>query len=190
MILTSSQVSVAASSGVGKSQHTSFLHTFHNLNPPGAHSTPTHSFRLDFDPFPTVFFFTAALFLSGYVIQQRTLRDLREAIKPSARVAPPAPPKIFLPDRFKQATTELDDGTVVPLEQPPPDNYLVDDRQPKMVVEVRPTQPEGGDAVKKGPGEETEQKPMSRAERRRRIREDLQRLSRETEPMYYRRRLY
>ncbi|KAM0309641.1 hypothetical protein ACHAO8_008888, partial [Botrytis cinerea] len=29
-----------------------------------------------------VFFFTAALFLSGYVLQQQTVRDLREAIKP------------------------------------------------------------------------------------------------------------
>ncbi|TGO08480.1 hypothetical protein BTUL_0207g00250 [Botrytis tulipae] len=29
-----------------------------------------------------VFFFTAALFFSGYVLQQQTVRDLREAIKP------------------------------------------------------------------------------------------------------------
>ncbi|KAA8567740.1 hypothetical protein EYC84_008211 [Monilinia fructicola] len=29
-----------------------------------------------------VFFFTTALFLSGYVLQQQTVRDLREAIKP------------------------------------------------------------------------------------------------------------
>ncbi|KAK4211399.1 hypothetical protein QBC37DRAFT_348146 [Rhypophila decipiens] len=56
-----------------------------------------------------VLIFTTALFLSGYAIQQRTLRDLRAAIR-----APPQPePKIFLPDRFKTSTTELPDGTII-----------------------------------------------------------------------------
>ncbi|KAM7192385.1 hypothetical protein V8F33_008398 [Rhypophila sp. PSN 637] len=59
-----------------------------------------------------VIFFTTALFLSGYAIQQRTLRDLRAAIR-----APPQPePKIFLPDRFKTSTTELADGTIIEVE--------------------------------------------------------------------------
>lgn len=56
--------------------------------------------------------FTSALFLSGYAIQQRTLRDLRLAIRPDPRPAP----KIYLPDRFKQSTTELPDGRVVDLD--------------------------------------------------------------------------
>ncbi|UNI13666.1 hypothetical protein JDV02_000388 [Purpureocillium takamizusanense] len=56
---------------------------------------------------------TLALFLSGYAIQQRTLRDLRAAIRP--RETRPSP-KAHLPDRFRTSTTELGDGTVVLLE--------------------------------------------------------------------------
>jgi hypothetical protein len=60
-----------------------------------------------------VLFFTTALFLSGYAIQARTLRDLRAAIRPQARTAAP---RIALPDRFRETTAELADGTVVVLE--------------------------------------------------------------------------
>lgn len=56
---------------------------------------------------------TLALFLSGYVIQQRTLRDLREAIRP--RTPRPAT-KPHLPDRFKGRIGELEDGTFIFLE--------------------------------------------------------------------------
>ena len=83
--------------------------------------------------------FTAALFLSGYAIQQRTLRDLREAIKPSPRPKP----QIFLPDRFRSTTTELADGTVIVVDIPPgPDAY----RPPRpdteqVVVEITSTVP-------------------------------------------------
>jgi hypothetical protein len=72
-----------------------------------------------------VLLFTTALFLSGCVIQQRTLRELRAAIKPTPRPSP----KIFLPDRFKQATTELKDGTII----------IIDDEQKPIVVEVKTT---------------------------------------------------
>ncbi|KAK3298355.1 uncharacterized protein B0H64DRAFT_429591 [Chaetomium fimeti] len=196
MLVTSGQVSVAVSSGI-------------------------------------VFLCTAALFLSGYVLQQRTLRDLREAIK-----QPPRPsPKIFLPDRFKQSTTELADGTVVALDDDGnrvqgQDQDQGQDRdqdrdrdqnrdrdvvgQKPVIVEVRPTLP--GDAVGKGggggggeggkptkttvkggkkkgkggggkEGAEEPQKPMSRAERRRRIKEEIQK-SAQGERGYYRRRLW
>ncbi|KAB5562878.1 hypothetical protein GE09DRAFT_762953 [Coniochaeta sp. 2T2.1] len=186
MLLTSSQVSIAASSSV-------------------------------------VVVFTAALFLSGYAIQQRTLRDLREAIKPSPRPKP----QIFLPDRFKSTTTELEDGTVIVVDIPPgPDAY----RPPRpegeqVVVEIRPTVPgddktrivEGGrkdgavEVLREGKGDEKAQsrrqeelrdskkdegkkresdsqkkddkgkgkrpKKLSRAERRRQIKEELQKMS-------------
>ncbi|KAK4042170.1 hypothetical protein C8A01DRAFT_44820 [Parachaetomium inaequale] len=181
MLLTSSQVSVAVSSGI-------------------------------------VFLCTAALFLSGYVIQQRTLRDLRAAIKPSPRPSP----KIFLPDRFKQSTTELADGTIIVLDG---GGGGGEEQEEKPVVEVKPTLPDGavaedGDDVdspespaedeptktaksdtktdekEKGAdpaaedGSDQPQKPMSRAERRRRIKEEIMRLSQGEERGYYQRRLW
>lgn len=59
----------------------------------------------------TVVSFTTALFLSGYAIQQRTVRHLRAAIRPDSS------PHIFLPDRFRDDTTELEDGTIVMLDE-------------------------------------------------------------------------
>ncbi|KAH6855095.1 hypothetical protein B0I37DRAFT_441992 [Chaetomium sp. MPI-CAGE-AT-0009] len=174
MLVTSGQVSVAVSSGI-------------------------------------VFLCTTALFLSGYVLQQRTLRDLRAAIK-----QPPRPsPKIFLPDRFKQSTTELADGTIIALDDG--DDGAEQGAAAGPVIEVKPTLPgdvdmaskhPGGDAgqptktttvkeKKKGKGSdvagkeggEEPQKPMSRAERRRRIKEEIQK-SAQGERGYYRRRLW
>lgn len=183
MLLTSGQVSVAVSSGV-------------------------------------VILFTALLFFSGYVIQQRTLRDLRIAIKPSPRPSP----KIFLPDRFQRSTTELEDGTIVAVE----DDYdrRTRNRRP-AVVEVRPTVSEEGDdnasadeedegrrqqqqdvldakdeaptrteaqrqpeTPQDGGVAQKPQKPMSRAERRRRIKEEIQKLAQGEERGYYQRRLW
>ncbi|KAG6082244.1 hypothetical protein E4U31_001783 [Claviceps sp. LM219 group G6] len=51
-----------------------------------------------------------ALFLSGYTLQQRTLQDLRVAIRPD-HTRPS--PKAHLPGYFKRQTTTLDDGTVI-----------------------------------------------------------------------------
>ncbi|KAK3943123.1 hypothetical protein QBC46DRAFT_378251 [Diplogelasinospora grovesii] len=171
----------------------------------------------------TVFVFTAALFLSGYAIQQRTLRDLRAAIKPSPRPSP----KIFLPDRFKKPTTELEDGTIVELEpESAPAEYHgatsgSSSGQDEMVVEVRPTvgddaaemasadqpqqqqqqqenqqgpevdsqEPTKTQTSKESP-EERPQKPISRAERRRLIKEEIQKLSHSQERGYYQRRLW
>ncbi|ODA76497.1 hypothetical protein RJ55_07767 [Drechmeria coniospora] len=53
---------------------------------------------------------TLALFLSGYALQQRTLRHLRAAIRP--RESLPSP-EADVADRFRRDTTELADGTVV-----------------------------------------------------------------------------
>jgi hypothetical protein len=50
----------------------------------------------------TVFFFTAALFLSGYVLQQQTVRDLRAAIKPQL-MRPKPGPDLYLPPQFRDA---------------------------------------------------------------------------------------
>ncbi|RYP60286.1 hypothetical protein DL769_008183 [Monosporascus sp. CRB-8-3] len=165
-----------------------------------------------------VVLFTGALFLSGYVVQQKTLNKLRAAV--TQQMAPRPSPKInlYLPDRFRQSTTELEDGSVVDVA---PDPDLDIDRvlnggkgegdKGGVVVEVRATVREGADAKeergedgdgagaqKPGPaaaggygnGAEGEEKPLSRAERRRRIKEEIQRLSQGDEPVYYQRRLW
>ncbi|KAK4199733.1 hypothetical protein QBC40DRAFT_281349 [Triangularia verruculosa] len=192
MLLTSSQVSIAVSSGV-------------------------------------VFFFTLALFLSGYAIQQRTLRDIRASIN-----RPKPSPKIFLPDRFKQSTTELEDGTIVIIEDEnisrpprPLKEILLEEeeerrleREREVAITVVPTVPteeevlaekkaerqkKGGllgwmrgskkaqkTEVDGGEGEEEDgpPKPISRAERRRRIKEDLMKMAQGEERGWYQRRLY
>ncbi|KAM7190566.1 hypothetical protein V8F20_009699 [Naviculisporaceae sp. PSN 640] len=222
MLLTSSQVSIALSSGI-------------------------------------VLLFTTALFLSGYAIQQRTLRDLRAAIKPSPRPEP----KIFLPDRFKKSTTELPDGMVIevddgssyrgsqsqkPIKGTKGQQRGVGNSQKGFVVEVKPTLPEeekgrtagakksnnkkkttkqddetqhqeksnehikaeGKKQPQKDDKETSEQQQMksrppgpdsvphpedeevlvSRAERRRLIKQELQKLSEGTERGYWQRRLW
>ncbi|KAI0013809.1 hypothetical protein F4779DRAFT_561439 [Xylariaceae sp. FL0662B] len=148
--------------------------------------------------------FTLALFLSGYAIQQRTLRDLRGAIQ--ANREPRPSPKIYLPDRFKKSTTELEDGTVVEIDTPESD----DSNQKDDIVIVRPTMPDEKPKQKpvavekdtapipdtrqtedgKENGATSEQKPISRAERRRLIKEEIQRLSQGDTPVYYQRRLW
>ena len=171
-----------------------------------------------------MFLCTAALFLSGYVLQQRTLRDLRAAVKPAPRPSP----KIFLPDRFKQSTTELADGTVIALDDeaahtgdvtievkptlpdeagvrhPNPDGD-VDVGTAKAHTKEQPTKTEKGQSKNsssnkkdtKGKGSPADdgsdsppQKPLSRAERRRRIKEEIMKLSQGEERGYYQRRLW
>ncbi|KAI1141114.1 hypothetical protein F5Y05DRAFT_299454 [Hypoxylon sp. FL0543] len=180
MLLTSSQVSVLLSSGI-------------------------------------VVLCTAALFLSGYVIQQRTLRDLRSAIKTNREPRPS--PKIYLPDRFKKSTTELEDGTVVDVDDPRLGRRRRNqDAQDDDIVIVRPTLPgekteqqklqklkrmqnlaapespdDAGIRVGTQNGVEevaSNEKPISRAERRRQIKEEIRRLSEAKDPVYYQRRLW
>ncbi|OAQ59901.1 hypothetical protein VFPPC_09995 [Pochonia chlamydosporia 170] len=57
-----------------------------------------------------VILFTLALFLSGYALQQRTLQDLRVAIRPGN--SKPSP-KAHLPDYFTRQTKKLQDGTII-----------------------------------------------------------------------------
>ena len=70
-LLTQSQVSVVVSSGISKSHR--------NHNPLNRTANPES----------LVGIFTLFLFLSGYVLQQRTVTGLQEAIKP--RIPPPPP---------------------------------------------------------------------------------------------------
>ncbi|KAK1590922.1 uncharacterized protein LY79DRAFT_553606 [Colletotrichum navitas] len=167
---------------------------------------------------------TAALFLSGYVIQQRTLGQLRQAIKPESRSSPKA--SYYVPEHLKAA-----DGA---------------GKQDQIIIEVKPTVPErqkqqqdkkkagqkaagwtsdmwqkitsssekeekGGVSKEdlenmdererniegwkvkdqKNPDPEaSNQKPISRAERRRLIKEELRRLAEGQEKVYYQRRLW
>lgn len=186
------------------------------------------------------------------MIQQRTVGHLRAAIRPNPS------PQIYLPDRFRQDTTELADGTIVVLDEynrptrqriavpgvPDGQDHAEDeikdgeaavevkdtpaeslgeqqqqrvlaieklreetenaeaqeqhqtDQQPPVEVKPQPAPWEiraGGDQT---PDESTEhpddetKKPISRAERRRLIKEEIFRLSQGDEPVYYQRRLY
>ncbi|KAK7708960.1 hypothetical protein SLS64_006440 [Diaporthe eres] len=196
---------------------------------------------------------TTALFLSGYVIQQRTVGHLRAAIRPNPS------PQIYLPDRFRQDTTELADGTIVVLDEynrptrqriavsgePGGQNHAVhesengeaavevketpaeslgEQQQQRVLAieelrqetenaegqkqhqaqqqppeETKPQPPAPWEVRAEGdqtPGESNEhpdddtKKPVSRAERRRLIKEEIFRLSQGDEPVYYQRRLY
>lgn len=195
---------------------------------------------------------TTALFLSGYVIQQRTVGHLRAAIRPNPS------PHIYIPDRFRQDTTELADGTIVVLDEydrptrqrisvpgePGGRNHAaLESENSEVVVEVKETpaesldeqqqqrvlaienlrqetedaetkeqhqgaqqppleaktQPapwemraEGKQTPKEDAGyaEDETEKPVSRAERRRLIKEEIMRLAQGDEPVYYQRRLY
>ncbi|KAL8393389.1 hypothetical protein RB595_003238 [Gaeumannomyces hyphopodioides] len=137
---------------------------------------------------------TTALFLSGYAIQQRTLRDLRAAIKPAPRPSP----HIFIQESSDWRAA-LAGG-----EDPEKAAAAAADEQP-VVIEVEQTQQqqEGGDSnggekvveedadtavVLEADGKA--QKPLSRVERRRRIKEDIRKLSQGESPVYYQRRLW
>lgn len=168
---------------------------------------------------------TTALFLSGYTIQQRTLRELRAAIRPRES------PKVHLPDRFKTSTTELKDGTVIFVES---EAELETKEQQISIVEVKQSEPEAEKAPEKiepaaVPSEKEESKkstksatekqvamveklkakvaektwavenpdplsknrvPITRAQRRQQIKDELRRLSQSEKPIYYQRRLW
>ncbi|KAI1662411.1 hypothetical protein F4813DRAFT_107742 [Daldinia decipiens] len=173
MLLTSSQVSVLISSGI-------------------------------------VVLFTAALFLSGYAIQQRTLRDLRAAIKPN-RIPRPSP-KVYFPEH-RDSPSQLEDMISDSRLRHRRKKHGADEED---FVVVRPTVPEEGlekseweesaasekddvagafagtpDAVEEPtPKKKLEEKPVSRAERRQKIKEEIRRLSEGQERVYYQRRLW
>lgn len=175
---------------------------------------------------------TLALFLSGYAIQQRTLRDLRAAVRP--RESRPSP-KAHLPDRFRSSTKELPDGTIVLVES----EAAREAREMERAVTVSATSAEDDAAAERNTqrqGQEQQQQrkqgggdrqvvatekqrallqqlqaqvaakswgvehpdplknsriPVTRAERRRLIKDEMRRLAQaDQQPVYYQRRLW
>ncbi|KAF5877377.1 uncharacterized protein Bfra_001744 [Botrytis fragariae] len=170
-----------------------------------------------------VFFFTTALFLSGYVLQQQTVRDLREAIKPQFQaklVGLEVPDNLninadrsgrkgqvegFLPKKFEnEAVREGNIRAEIKRDVEEESDEVVGKNGKnkaqgeeneewsgveleESVIEVRKDygsvegEGEGAESVdntegiKKGGGGEiaVPEKPLSRAERRRRIKEEL-----------------
>lgn len=174
--------------------------------------------------------FTLALFLSGYTLQQRTLNDLRAAIRPDF-VKPS--PRAHLPDYFQRTTTTLDDGTVIvgpseadrdeqmriakkyELQSPDGPSRDTTETVKPPAAQQQKEKPLSGD----GHGDATQEQlrtlsllqihaakqawgvahpdplaknplPISRAERRRLIKEEIQRLAQDKKPLYYQRRLW
>ncbi|KAF7852419.1 hypothetical protein EAF04_010994 [Stromatinia cepivora] len=171
-----------------------------------------------------VFFFTTALFLSGYVLQQQTVRDLREAIKPqfqaklvgldvsnnlnmnADRSGRKGQVEVFLPKKFEVEEVREDDMKVEIKRDMEAERDGVGGERKKVkktrsggtkdwsVIEGRLIEERLIEAQKKhGVGEEEDsgsiddldsigreergitvpEKPLSRAERRRKIKEDL-----------------
>ncbi|KAH7126253.1 hypothetical protein B0J13DRAFT_611645 [Dactylonectria estremocensis] len=170
---------------------------------------------------------TFALFFSGYMIQQRTLRELRVAIQPRGpqrgsrrgpqSVSEPSP-QAYLPERFRTTTKELEDGTIVQLEseaekeakeqqvvivvkQTKPDeqgdkmadhkvNTAAKQKNIDIVEELKAKASEKMKPVKRPEAPVKEEKPLTRAQRRKMIKQDLQRSAQLEEPAYYQRRMW
>ncbi|KAI0552378.1 hypothetical protein F4679DRAFT_535426 [Xylaria curta] len=160
-----------------------------------------------------VLFCTSALFISGCLVQQRTLRELRSAIRPRAVTRPK--PKYWNTEALKKTKTtiRLEDGTLVEIQNPYAELELDPSSQPQEgeIIEVRPTPPDvdelaqkpltpseedGGDDDSaldiKGTWDGVQEggETLSRAERRRRIKAEIQRLSQGDTPVYWQRRLW
>ncbi|CAJ2504267.1 Uu.00g116610.m01.CDS01 [Anthostomella pinea] len=183
---------------------------------------------------------TFALFLSGYAIQQRTLRDLRLAINPPA--IPRPKPKFYSSEQLRRPKSKvrLEEGSAIDLGESELDvggtgrgggsavgNGAGEEgqkqEQEEDIIFVRPTIPDddgepvsppppvtedhhdeaasrGGGEGNSGEGEQRQrfwdgvqedaQKPISRAERRRRIKAEIARMSQGESPVYYQRRLW
>jgi hypothetical protein len=128
MLLTSSQVSIAISSGIG---------TSHIPQP-----------QLVFFTNSIVFTFTSALFLSGYVIQQQTVRNLREAIKPKPR---PTHTLVYLPPQFDAKPTTIV-GDQKPSDRDAQDVVDMEVQNDGVVVEVKASTNEDLAVAAKGLG--------------------------------------
>ncbi|GAP90175.1 hypothetical protein SAMD00023353_4200160 [Rosellinia necatrix] len=182
---------------------------------------------------------TSALFISGCLIQQRTLRDLRSAIRPAVVTRPR--PKYWDEEAVlarrarvtKTTTIRLEDGTRVqiqgsgaevvadplPLQKQEQEQEEENGAGDGEVIEVRPTMPDieeplppppdgqpgddNDDNAADGGRDDTELDvkgswdgvqeggvPLSRAERRKRIKAEIRRLSQGDTPVYYQRRLW
>ncbi|KAI1738192.1 hypothetical protein F4680DRAFT_467658 [Xylaria scruposa] len=155
----------------------------------------------------------------GCLVQQRTLRELRSAIRPRSVTRPK--PKYWNTEALKKTKTtiRLEDGTLVEIQNPYAELELDPSSQPQEgdVIEVRPTPPDVDELAQKPltPSEEdtvSEEdggdddsalnikgtwdgvqeggETLSRAERRRRIKAEIQRLSQGDTPVYWQRRLW
>ncbi|PTB64702.1 hypothetical protein BBK36DRAFT_1135887 [Trichoderma citrinoviride] len=180
---------------------------------------------------------TSALFLSGYAIQQRTLRELRAAIRPRES------PKAHLPEEFRGALTDIEESQLLVVETEaqrwsrearglvPPQSHVSDaeiqvedtlvegvESKPEPEPEQEEEQQQqhkvavpGGeptkeqlamlDAIQKSVADKSwavenpdplskNKAPISRAERRKMIKEEIQRLAQSDKPVYYQRRLW
>ncbi|KAI9167563.1 Amidophosphoribosyltransferase [Paramyrothecium foliicola] len=147
---------------------------------------------------------TLALFLSGYVLQQRTLRELRAAVRPREPRRSKPSPQVYLPDQFKTPTeTEINSNDMVVGAAANKDRA---DQVEPVVIEVVQTMPEVTSpqqarddvpseklailesiqnratqkswAVDNPDPDSKSRVPVSRAERRRMIKAEIQKLSR------------
>lgn len=171
---------------------------------------------------------TFALFISGYMLQQRTLNELRAAIQPrgiprgAQRVTSPSPyAHAYLPEHFREKKTQLEDGTVVvesdaqreARQQGRVIEVTMTEKTPKVVPKAKPdvdfkvnqnAKQENIDIVeqlkakmKEAMAPERPQdvavmkdKPLSRAQRRKMIKQDLRKSSQAEDPAYYQRRMW
>ncbi|KAJ4135854.1 hypothetical protein NW768_003456 [Fusarium equiseti] len=153
---------------------------------------------------------TFALFISGYIIQQRTLNQLRTAIKP--RVDTRTSPRVYLPEKFQVRTKELEDGRVIDIDT----EADIEVRRQRLLVEVKESKPnvdvEGNDALVRNleiikqlqakvvdkmstPEGHVEapvanHKPVSKAKRRKMIKQELQKSAQAEDGLYYQRRMW
>ncbi|KAL7910240.1 hypothetical protein GGI35DRAFT_448318 [Trichoderma velutinum] len=176
----------------------------------------------------------SALFLSGYAIQQRTLRELRVAIRPRQS------PKAHLPEEFRGALADLDESSLLVIETEA-QRWSREARElaPQIKVadaeiQVEETQVESNPEPEHKEQKEEEHKeksiavpageptkeqlailatiqksvadkswavenpdplsknkaPISRAERRKMIKDEIKRLAQSEKPVYYQRRLW
>jgi hypothetical protein len=147
----------------------------------------------------SVFLFTSALFLSGYALQQKTVRDLRIAVRPAPT---PTNARLYLPEQFRPARSPKSDGLGgldglgITEKKPGSGGVIVEDNPDNSVSGVKmkpqkhrlPTYENGNqramiDESSPPPVDDlksnlpisqtTEENNLSRAERRRRIKADI-----------------
>ncbi|KAF3065984.1 hypothetical protein CFAM422_009321 [Trichoderma lentiforme] len=179
----------------------------------------------------------SALFLSGYAIQQRTLRELRAAIRPRQS------PKAHLPEEFRGALADLDESSLLVIEteaqrwsrearelaspqikvsdaeiqveetpaeskpDPEPEHkeqkeeehkekkVTVPDGEPTkeqlaMLATIQKSVKDKSWAVEHPDPLAKNKAPISAAERRRLIKEEIKKLAQSEKPVYYQRRLW
>ncbi|OBT40415.1 hypothetical protein VE00_08857 [Pseudogymnoascus sp. WSF 3629] len=98
----------------------------------------------------TIFFFTLALFLSGYVLQQKTLTNLRAAIKPS-HLSTPSDSQFYTPSSHDAPSpipniSPRDSSQLIEVTTAPHTNYL-DFITSYLPSSGKPTPPRRGGGV-------------------------------------------